>query len=306
MGWGTLILLVVLATAIGWPILAERRRTLPDTRRAPGEMLPFPPGATHARWHGPARGPVVVAVHGLTTPSPVWDSLAAALGELGYRVLAYDLYGHGYSANAPGPQGPDLHERQLDALLDHYALTEDVTLMGYSMGGAIATRHAAAHPERIKRLVLVAPAGLAVAETPLERFCRETPFIGDWLFALAAPWRIVAQSSTGGSEVPGLAAVAAGELRRRGYLAAVLSSMRHMVSLRLEPEHRAIARAEVPVVAIWGADDSRIPAQAVGLLSLWNRQAKQEVIPGAGHGVVHTHGRAVAAVLRDVLREDWA
>lgn len=305
MGWGMLILLVALAAAIGWPVLAESRRRLPDASRAPGEMVPLPQGETHALWHGPARGPVVVAVHGLTTPSPVWGALAAALGDLGYRVLVYDLYGRGYSANAPGEQGPGFHARQLGALLDHYGLAEDVTLMGYSMGAAIATSYAATHPERIKRLVLIAPVGLCVTETRWQRFCRETPALGDWLFALAAPWRLKAGTSAAGSEVPGLAAVAAGELRRRGYLAAVLSSMRHMIPAVLEPEHRAIAHADVPVVAIWGEADTRIPLQGVGLMSRWNRAAKQEVIPGAGHGVVHTHGRAVAAALRDVLREDW-
>lgn len=203
MGWGTLILLVLLAAAIAVPVVAERRRTPPDPRRAPGDMLRLPQGDTHVRWYGPARGPVIVAIHGLTTPAPVWESLATALGDMGYRVLAYDLFGRGYSATVPGDQGPGFHTRQLGALLDEYALTEDVTLMGYSMGGAIATCFAATHPERLKRLILIAPVGMAVTETRLQRFCREVPFLGDWLFALVGPWRLKAASSTGGSEVPG-------------------------------------------------------------------------------------------------------
>ena len=40
-----------------------------------------------------------------------------------------------------------------------------------------------------------------------------------------------------------------------------------------------------------------------GTLAAWNRQAAQEVVAGAGHGLPHTHGSAVVELLRSVLRE---
>lgn len=306
MNWIGLGLLVVAALVLALPALIDRRRGLPDRRHAPGEIVDLPQGATHAQWHGGARGPVIVAIHGLTTPSPVWDALAEGLVALGYRVLVYDLYGRGYSDNPRGEQDMDHFLRQLDGLLDHYGLGQDLTVLGYSTGGAIATAFAAANPDRMKRLVLIAPAGIEVAEGREGRFVRETPVLGDWAFAMFGRRRLrEAARAIGPSEVPGLAEIQAGELDRRGYLRAVLSTIRNIRHQPQEREHRALARADIPVVAIWGEADTTIPIRALGTLSAWNRMAKQEMIPGAGHGLPHTHGRQVMEILRDVLREDW-
>lgn len=298
------VVVLVLAVAAALPVMAERRRMPPDQTHAPGTILPLPQGSTHARWIGPARGPVAVAVHGLTTPSSIWEGMAEELGRLGYRVLVYDLFGRGLSGDAAGPQDTAFFLRQLGDILDEFGLTEDVTLIGYSMGGAIATAYAAAHPERLKRLVLVAPAGIEVAETPRERLVRQTPLLGDWLFALLGPGRL-RRNADGSALPPPVAALQEAELQRRGYLAAVLSSLRHMVHLRQEAEHRAIASSGVPVVALWGERDPVIPLRALGQMSAWNRTAKHEVIAGAAHALPVTHATEAVVTLRDILREDW-
>jgi len=301
MGWIGLVLLAGIVLLLLWPRIAEARRGLPDRRKAPGEMVALPDGATHALWHGPARGPVIVAIHGIATPLPLWDRLAPELAEIGYRVLTYDLYGRGYSDNAPGEQDAALFLRQLDGLLDHYGIGEDVTLLGHSLGGAIATAWAAANPGRVKRLLLVAASGVEASNPRGLRFVLDTPGAGDRLFAFAAPR--VLRRSMGGDPV--LAALPDGELRRRGFLAAVLSSLRHMGRQRQEAAHRALAAAGVPVVAIWGEADPTVPRRAPGTLAAWNRAAKQEMVPGGGHYLPLTHPGEVAALLRDILREDW-
>lgn len=302
MGWWIiLILLVVLVVLVFGPRLAEARRLLPDQRKAPGEMVRLTDGATHALWHGPSRGPVIVAIHGISTPLPLWDLLAPELADLGYRVLTYDLYGRGYSDNTDAEQGPDLFIRQLDGLLDHYGIAEDITLVGHSLGGAIATAWAAARPGRVKRLVLIAASGIEVTNPRGLRHVIETPGLGDWLFGLGAP-RILRRSL---AVAPSLVRLCRGELRRRGFLPAVLSSLRHMARLRQEGAHRTIAAAGIPVVAIWGDQDPTVPRRAPGTLVSWNRAAKQEMIAGGGHYLPVTHADEVAVLLRDILREDW-
>lgn len=302
MGWWIVgITLLVLVVVLIWPRLAEARRLVPDQRKAPGEMVALPDGATHALWHGPSRGPVIVAIHGIATPLPLWDRLAPELAALGYRVLSYDLYGRGYSDNAEAEQGPDLFIRQLDGLLGHYGINEDITLVGHSLGGAIATAWAAARPGKVKRLVLIAASGIEVTRPRGLRHVIDTPGLGDWLFALGAP-RILRRSMAG---APALARLCRGELRRRGFLPAVLSSLRHMGLQRQEKEHRAIAAANIPVVAIWGDADPTVPRRAPGTLVSWNRAAKQEMVAGGGHYLPVTHADEVAVLLRDILREDW-
>lgn len=299
--WTGIALLALVVLLVLWPRLAEARRGLPDQRLARGEMIALPQGATHAHWHGPSRGPVVVAIHGATLPLPLWDDLAPGLVAIGYRVLTYDLYGRGYSDNAAGDQNADFFRSQLDALLDHFDIDEDITLLGHGLGGAIASDWAARNPGRVKRLLLVAPSGVESANPRLLRLALDRPGTGDRIFALAGP-RVLRRGSPG---VPALATLLRGELRRRGYLSAVLSSLRHMGRQRQEKAHRALAAAAVPVVAIWGEDDPVIPRRAPGTLAEWNRAAKQETIPGGGHYLPLTHPHDVARLLRDILREDW-
>lgn len=302
MAWIGLVILAGLVLLALWPRLAEARRGLPDPRRASGEIIALPQGATHALWHGPSRGPVIVAIHGLATPLPLWDDLAPGLADIGYRVLSYDLYGRGYSDNAPGDQTPEFFRRQLDELLDHYHLGEDITLLGHGLGGAIATDWAAANPGRVKRLVLITPSGVESTYPRALRVALDRPGIGDRFLAIAAP-KVLRRSM---QETPALAILGAGELRRRGFLAAVVSSLRYTGQLQQEAAHRALARAGVPVVAIWGDTDATIPRRSPGTLAAWNRNAKQETVAGGGHYLPLTHAAEVAAILRDILREDWS
>jgi len=277
------LLLLALFGALPFVIASSRPAISADARtRAGGGFARLSQGVTHYQWLGPARGPVVVAVHGLSTPCEVWGPVAEGLGTLGYRVLVYDLYGRGLSDPAAGRQDTAFFLQQLNDLIADQGLDADLTLMGYSMGGAIATAFAAAHPERMKRLILLAPAGIVVKDSGLARFIRQVPLLGDWVHFV--------MSALGGAQT-------------RGSAAAILSSLRNMLATQQEAEHRKIGHDDIPVVALWGDKDEVIPIRALGILAQWNRSARQETISGADHALTLTHGTAVTEVLRDVLRE---
>lgn len=296
--------LVVLAVAIV-PFVFEAARKPADPTKAPGETVQLSQGITHYQWIGPVRGPVVVCIHGLTTPSPAWHGVAAGLGQLGYRVLVYDLYGRGFSSAPTGAQNRAFFLQQLSDLLDDQGLQDDLTLVGYSMGGAIATAFAAENPDRMTRVILVAPSGITMAESRFSRFCREVPLVGDWLHGAAAEWRARAALVVSGedSEVPGLHAVQLDQLNKKGFQRAVLQSRLGMLSEIQETEHRKLGHDGIPVIALWGDQDQVIPLRALGQLTQWNRAVRQETVKGAGHGLPYTHATAVTEILRDVLRE---
>ena len=111
-------------------------------------------------WGG--DGPPLVMLHGLSGHARTWDHTAAALSDR-YRVLALDQRGHGDSDWAP-EYGIGLMAADLLAFMDALQLRE-VTLMGLSMGGLVSFVFAAAHPERVRRLMVldigpeIAPAG---------------------------------------------------------------------------------------------------------------------------------------------------
>lgn len=305
MNW--LLVPAALAVIAIWPFLREATRKPMDAdarRDAPGEFVQLSQGLTHYRWIGPARGPVAVCVHGLTTPSLVWEAVAQGLGRMGYRVLVYDLYGRGYSDRVAGVQDQDFFIRQLDDLLEAQGLGDDLTLLGYSMGGAIVSAFTARHPERVRRVILLAPAGMGHDLGRLAKFTRDTPLLGDWLMLLrypAAHRKGTEAERTLPTEVAGIVDYQQAELSKRGFVPAVLASLRGILPRPLEEAHRSISREDIPVLAIWGRDDTVIPISAMGRLAQWNRAARHEVIEGAGHGLTYTHASAVISAIEAEL-----
>tara|TARA_R110002072_G_scaffold68881_1_gene167273 strand:- start:761 stop:1681 length:921 start_codon:yes stop_codon:yes gene_type:complete len=302
--------LLILAAIVAIPLVIEyNRRVMDDVARgsAPGEFAELSKGVTHFDWHGPAHGPAAVCVHGLTTPSFVWRGMTRGLALMGFRVLTYDLYGRGYSDRPKGKQDASFFLSQLHELLEHQDIDDDITLIGYSMGGAIATCYAAAHPDRVRHLVLLAPAGMGVVAGKMGNFIAKTPFIGDWLMLAFYPRMLrkgLKAERRSPTSVPDIGALQAAELEFKGFVPSVLASIRGFLPLPLRDEHELLHAHGVPVLAIWGKEDRVIPLTAVGTLAKWSRNARQEVIEGAGHGLTYTHTDQILAILQDELIRD--
>lgn len=111
------------------------------------------PDGTRYTLRGPANAPVVALIHGLGLNRQIWSSFEAAL-ESRYRVLSYDLYGHGESVAAPQKPSVTLYSEQLIGLLDELQI-EACVATGFSLGGMINRRMAIDHPERVCALVIL-------------------------------------------------------------------------------------------------------------------------------------------------------
>ncbi|MFJ1457604.1 alpha/beta fold hydrolase [Nocardia sp. N2S4-5] len=105
----------------------------------------------HVHRYGPADGPLVLALHGLTGHGRRWEALATDLPEV--RLVAPDLRGHGRSPALP----PWTFEAVVD---DVIPLLDDTpaVVVGHSFGGAAALHLAHQRPELVRRLVLLDPA----------------------------------------------------------------------------------------------------------------------------------------------------
>ncbi len=102
--------------------------------------------------HGDAAAPLVALIHGLGLNRHIWSAYRAALSPR-YRVLTYDLFGHGGSAPPPATPSLALFAAQLRALLD--ALDIDAcALVGFSLGGMINRRFAMDYPARARALAI--------------------------------------------------------------------------------------------------------------------------------------------------------
>jgi len=296
-------LLAVLAALAVVPFLREwlRPRMADGARQsAPGRFANLSRGLTHYRWLGPEDGPVAVCVHGLTTPAYVWTPIAEGLAAKGFRVLVYDLYGRGHSDRPRGLQDADFLVGQLEELLASQEVTGDFTLLGYSMGGAIAASFTARHPDRVRQLVLLAPAGMGHDLGPAARLMAQLGIFGSWLMHLvyARSYRSATDAErTLESRIEGIVDLQQAELRYRGFIPAVLASMRGILDEPMADSHRKVCAAAVPVLAVWGGEDDVIPIAGKATLREWNPDARHAVIEGAGHALAYTHPDEVLSAL---------
>jgi pimeloyl-ACP methyl ester carboxylesterase len=301
------LILAAWGAAVAYPFVLEALRPAMNASRrksAPGHFAKLSQGTTHYQWRGPEDGPVAVCVHGLTTPSFVWGPIAEGLVAKGHRVLTYDLYGRGYSDRPGGEQDARFFIRQLEDLLEHQGVTQPVTLLGYSMGGAIGAAFAAKHPHQLRHLVLLAPAGFGHDLGPIADLAVKYNLLGRW-FALGFYPKSLRRALEGERDlptaIPGMVDLQIAETRLKGFAPAVLASLRGILDEDLAPAHAALAQAGLPVTAIWGEVDDVIPLPRKDTLAERIPQAQQTVVAGAGHAVTYTHVKEVMASLGKAL-----
>ncbi len=102
-------------------------------------------------------GPPLVLIHGVGGALDSWDFVVGQL-RAHYRLIRYDLRGHGASAKLRGPYTLQDFVDDHVALLDHLGL-DAPDVAGFSLGGLIAQGLALAHPYRVGRLALISAIG---------------------------------------------------------------------------------------------------------------------------------------------------
>jgi len=299
----TPILLAILsgcALVLAAPFVRDRLLPLPNPAEAKGRFGDLSQGRTHYRWFGAGEGPVYVAVHGLSTPCDAYQAIGERIATAGGRLLTYDLYGRGFSDRAAGRQDRAFHQRQLLDLLADQGVTEPFVIMGYSMGGIIATQFAADHPTRVRGVVLLTAAGTKTIESRSLGMIHSNRFLGTWLYLVTGMGGLakgIAAARGEHVDVPDIHDIQAAQIGYRGYGPALASSVQGMIGKALDNEHRALAEAKVPVLALWGALDDVIALEAKDTLSRFNPAAENAVFEDAGHGLPYTHADYATAVI---------
>jgi len=111
-------------------------------------------------------GPAVLLVHGFGTCSFVWRNIGPSIALANLTAFAVDLLGYGESDRPfDADYGIAAQAEFLDRGLTALRVSK-ATVIGLDLGGAVALRFAAAHPERVDKLVLVNP--VAMDEIPAD------------------------------------------------------------------------------------------------------------------------------------------
>lgn len=165
-----------------------------------------PYGSIRAYEFGPATGRKVLLVHGISTPCMTLTHIAHGLADQrGCRVLLFDLFGRGYSDGVGDvPHDKRLFIAQILCVLaassagwmgggrEEGGGGGGIDVVGYSLGGGIAVAFAAAFPDMVRSVVLLAPAGMIRAENfgTAARVVFRSGWVPEGVLEVLARWRL--------------------------------------------------------------------------------------------------------------------
>jgi len=224
----------------------------------PDDMVDVAGTRLHVRDTGPSDAPAVIMIHGFGSSLQTWEGWAQALGD-SFRVIRFDLPGAALSPPDPTGDYTDARTMEIiDALMDDLGLAR-AHLIGNSIGGRIAWMFAANRPDRVGKLILVAPDGYAsqgrqYGETP------EIPLSLTMLqYVLPRPFLRESMAPSYGDPsalTEDRVDVYHDLLRAPGSRPALIARIAQSVLPEPEPLLRSIA---APTLLVWGAKDAMIP-----------------------------------------------
>jgi pimeloyl-ACP methyl ester carboxylesterase len=236
------------------------------------------------RYVDTGAGPAVVLIHGLAASIYSWRHTIMPLAHGGYRVIAFDNRGFGYSEGSATGFSNAAYVDLLFELLDSLQVW-DAVLVGHSMGGAIAAEAALARPDRVRGLVLVDAAGLGVRWPFMLRVAR-WPLVGALFngfrgrgatagilrMLYADPSRVTDQDVDqyyAPLAQPGAGRALRGVLRQ----------------FRFDLLRGRIDSIAAPTLAMWGSEDRLIPPSVGRVVVSELPRGAFVLVPGVGHAL---------------------
>ncbi|GAC1622734.1 MAG: alpha/beta hydrolase [Ktedonobacteraceae bacterium] len=234
------------------------------------------------------RGTPIILIHGIGNSAEVWSSLLLRLSKE-YLVYAPDLPGFGKTPIAPEGVTIATHVLYLKRFLDSLGYPQ-VTLVGNSLGGWIATRFAIAYPERVHHLYLLNSAGL-------RREQMNSPYAVD---------RVAAQRSANnmvGYPLP-LPGFILDAIVRMSQMTAYARFITHYDSQ--EELDSVLSQVQTPTTIIWGEKDKIFPITCAHDFHTGITHSELVLLHGIGHlPQLQASARVAEIIMKDqALREE--
>ncbi|WP_428263330.1 alpha/beta fold hydrolase [Haliangium sp.] len=270
--WLAVIAAVLIAVLIALPWVCDREdRDMNDEERArvsdSAGFAALPRGTTHYELSGPPSGPLVVLVHGTSGPMTVWDRTAPTLADAGYRVLRFDLYGRGYSDRPDEDYDLALYVEQIERLLDSIeglragAEAHGMVVMGSSLGALITSEYALQHPQAVRAVALIGPAGFPLQASPLAKLIN-VPGVAEYMMSVVGDRQLVTHHRGYFEEPEAFSAYHDGfasMLRYRDTKRAILRTLRNAPLQSFLDRYRDFGRLGMPTLVVWGENDATFP-----------------------------------------------
>jgi pimeloyl-ACP methyl ester carboxylesterase len=239
----------------------------------------------HYEVHGPEHAPPILLSHGYGATCRMWDGQVAAFGDR-YRLVLWDMRGHGQSGD---PAGPALYSHALTvadmaAVLDACGI-ERAIVGGLSLGGVMSLAFHLAYPDRVRALMLF-DTGPGFRNPEARR-----------------QWNERAEARARDLEEKGLPASVGGaetRLGRHRSAQGLAGAARGMLTMTDGSLIGSLPQIAVPTLVLIGANDRHFLA-AADYMAAKIPGAQKAVIPNAGHAAnldqPEAFNRAVAAFL---------
>jgi pimeloyl-ACP methyl ester carboxylesterase len=281
-----IVLVLVAAVLAGgwWLYTPDRPRAALEAKylNAESEYLDVAGLRLHVRDTGSKAAPAVIMLHGFGASLHTWEPWAQALAS-DHRVIRFDLPGFGLTGADATADYTDTRSMQvLAALMDGLGL-ERASLIGNSIGGRIAWNFAARNPDRVDKLVLLAPDGFASPGFDYGKRAEVPAMVK--LMRYALPSFMVRQSLAPAYGDP-TALTEALVTRYRDLMLA--PGVRDAMILRmeqvvLEDPRPLLRRIRAPTLLLWGEKDAMIPASNAADYLQILPDARLVSFPGLGH-----------------------
>jgi pimeloyl-ACP methyl ester carboxylesterase len=220
------------------------------------------------RYRSGGHGPQVLLLHGwggtIESFTPVYRDLIQA-----YSVHAFDLPGFGESSLPPMAWGGLEYAQLTLTIMDRLRLNRP-HVVAHSFGGQVAITLAAAHPDRVERLVLVGSAGVRVPPRPGVRLKRIAASGATWL-GVHGGWLGQRLRNSLYRRIQSTDYANAGPLRST------------LVKVLSEDLRDLLPRIHAPTLLVWGEQDTAVPLASAQLMARLLPDARLVVLQHAGH-----------------------
>ncbi|HKR61884.1 MAG TPA: alpha/beta hydrolase [Pyrinomonadaceae bacterium] len=219
----------------------------------------------HYQEAGSPNAPPMLLIHGFASSNLVWSKVFLDLAEAGFRVIAPDLLGYGYSGKPRELDYTILRQSQMIVSLMRQLGLDRALLVGSSYGGAVAATITLDHPEVVDKLVLV---GAVTNNRPTRYMLMRlfgSPIIGDILSPLVVGSRrllrrrmkrvydrhswVLDEKRVDARHIP---------LRTRGVHRAIVRTVRRWDAERISRDAHSITR---PTLIVWGENDREVSVE---------------------------------------------
>ncbi len=249
-----------------------------------GEVAGLP---QRIHYHEQGEGEAVIFLHGAGGGASGYSNFKGnypAFAQAGYRAIVPDLIGYGLSSKPDLPQyDQDLFVAGIKGLVDGLGLKK-VTLLGNSLGGAVALGYALAYPDDVARLILMAPGGVEDLDTYLA------------MPGIANMFKVYASGMTGAEAMRAVmtmqlfdpALLSDEIINERAPIAATQTQAARSI-LKVPNMTAQLHQLRCPVFGFWGVNDQFNPVSGATQLMENCPQARMVLVNRCGHWVQVEH-----------------